>query len=566
MRTKQILLALTSLLGTGVSPLALAQDAGQILRDVERNIPKTAPPTPSVPDLAPAAPDDGFLKEGQTVRVAGFRILSTLIAEKELQDQVAEYVGRDCTLGDLKEAAAKISRYYAKRDLLARAVLPRQNLAGGIVTIQVLEARMGRVKIDPSSDTRLDPARAADFIHAQNPAGDPLRPGAVATGVSNLGIIPGMQAVGILDAGEEEGTTDVILKLREPPLLTGTVILDNNSAHDIGRVRGLGMLTMSNPNGFGEQATVVGQVTRASRYGQVSAGAPVLDGELWLEGMGAALTYDIPADVNVSKPSGTAQTAGLVARWLALQSSAEPLSLSLGVEHKWTRDKVAGVQTARNRLASVTLSAHHVLRDQWQGGGVFMLDAAVEAGTVDLSGDAGNKALDKATADTHGRYGKMTLSIARRQSLWEGGDALVALSGQVSSKNLNSSEQFSLGGMNGTRGYPVNAGSGDQGVMLTIEVGHQLQDDLRLAAFWDGGLIEQHKELWEGWQGLESPHNSYVQQDVGASVQWRPLDRIQVNTTVARRIGPDAGRGMDLRAANERRAELRAWMQLILSV
>lgn len=566
MRTKQILFALTSVCGMGVSSLALAQDAGQILRDVERNIPKTPPPTPSAPGLAPASPDDGFLKEGQTVRVAGFRILASLIAEKELQDQIAEYVGRDCTLGDLKEAAAKISRYYAKRDLLARAVLPRQNLADGIVTIQVLEARMGRVKIDPSSDTRLDPARAADFIHAQNPAGDPLRPRAVATGVSNLGIIPGMQAVGILDAGEEEGTTDVILKLREPPLLTGTVILDNNSARDIGRLRGLGILTISNPTGFGEQASVVGQITRASRYGQISAGAPVLDGELWLQGAGATLTYKVPADVNVSQPSGTAQTVGLVARWLALQSSPEPLSLSLGLEHKWTRDKVAGVQTARNRLASVTLSARHVLRDQWQGGGLFMLDAAIEAGNVDLSSDAANKALDRATADTQGHYGKVTLSLARRQSLWEGGDALVVLSGQAASKNLNSSEQFSLGGMNGTRGYPINSGSGDQGALLTIEVGHQVHDTLRLAAFWDGGLIEQHKERWEGWQGLGSPHNSYVQQDVGASVQWRPLDGIQVSTTVAKRIGPDAGRGMDRREANERRAELRAWMQLVLSV
>lgn len=550
----------------GVSPLALAQDAGQILRDVERNIPKTSPPTPAVPDLAPAPPDEGFLKEGQTVRVTGFRILATLIPEKELQDQLADYVGRNCTLGDLKEAAAKISRYYAKHDLLARAVLPRQSLEGGIVTIQVLEARMGRVKIDPSSDTRLDPARAADFIHAQNPAGEPLRPGAVATGVSNLGIIPGMQALGILDAGEAEGTTDVILKLREAPLLSGTVILDNNSAHDIGRVRGLAMLTMADPNGFGEQASVVGQVTRASRYGQVSAGAPVLDGELWLEGMGAALGYDIPADVNVSKPTGTAQTAGLVARWLALQSSAEPLSLSLGVEQKWTRDKVAGVQTARNRLTSVALSAHQVLRDSWQGGGVFVLDAAVEAGTVDLSGDAGNKALDRATAKTHGQYGKLTLSAARRQSLWEGGDALVALSGQIASKNLNSSEQFSLGGMNGTRGYAVNAGSGDQGALLTLEVGHRVLDDLRLAVFWDGGLIEQHKERWPGWQGLESPHNTYVQQDVGASVQWHPLETVQVNGLVAGRVGPDDGRGMDLRTANERRADLRAWMQLVLSI
>lgn len=554
------------MLMTGASQVALGQDAGQILRDVERNIPKAPPPTPSVPGLAPAMPDDDFLKDGQTVRVTGFRIQSSLIPEKELAAQLTDYVGRDCTLGDLKEAAARISRYYAKRDLLARAVLPRQSLEGGIVTIQVLEARMGRVKIDPSSNTRLDPARAEAFIHARNPAGDAVRPGAIAAGVTNLGIIPGMQAVGILDAGEEEGTTDVILKMQEPPLVTGLLVLDNNSASEIGRARALGIVTMTDASGFGEQASLIAQVTKSSRYGQVSAGAPFMDGAFWLEGSGAALTYDIPRSVNTTQPAGNAQTAGLTARWLGLQASGEPVNLSVGVEHKWTSDKVGGLTTASNRLAALTFSARRVMRDQWQGGGAFILDGAVKIGNVDLSGNASNKALDRATADTQGNYAKLTLSAARRQALWQGGDLQITLSGQLASKNLNSAEQFSLGGLNGTRGYPVNAGSGDQGAMLGVELGHMLRDDLRGAIFWDGGLIEQHKERWTGWEGLGSPHNTYFQHNVGASVQWELLDNVQLETTLAKRVGPDAGRGLDLRVANERRSELRAWIQLVLAV
>ncbi|MFC7331870.1 ShlB/FhaC/HecB family hemolysin secretion/activation protein [Rhodocista pekingensis] len=566
MQIRKIALAAAAMLMTGASQVALGQDAGQILRDVERNIPKAPPPTPSVPGLAPAMPDDDFLKDGQTVRVTGFRIQSSLIPEKELAAQLADYVGRDCTLGDLKEAAARISRYYAKRDLLARAVLPRQSLEGGIVTIQVLEARMGRVKIDPSSNTRLDPARAEAFIHARNPAGDAVRPGAIAAGVTNLGIIPGMQAIGILDAGEEEGTTDVILKMQEPPLVTGLLVLDNNSASEIGRARALGIVTMTDASGFGEQASLIAQVTKSSRYGQFSAGAPFMDGAFWLEGSGAALTYDIPRSVNTTQPAGNAQTAGLTARWLGLQASGEPVNLSVGVEHKWTSDKVGGLTTASNRLAALTFSARRVMRDQWQGGGAFILDGAVKIGNVDLSGNASNKALDRATADTQGNYAKVTLSAARRQALWQGGDLQITLSGQLASKNLNSAEQFSLGGLNGTRGYPVNAGSGDQGAMLGVELGHMLRDDLRGAIFWDGGLIEQHKERWTGWEGLGSPHNTYFQHNVGASVQWQLIDNLQLKTTLAKRVGPDAGRGLDLRVANERRSELRAWIQLVLTV
>ncbi len=563
---KKITVSIAALLMSGSSLAAMGQDAGQILRDVERNIPKPPPPTPSVPSLAPVLPEEEFLKDGQTVHVAGFRIESSLIAEKELQAELAGYVGRDCTLGDLKEAAAKISRYYAKRDLLARAVLPRQTLEGGIVTIQVLEARMGRVKIDPTSKTRLNPVRAEAFIHAQNPQGDPVRPGDIATGVSNLGIIPGLQAVGILDAGEQEGTTDVILKIQEVPLLSGTLVVDNNSATEIGRVRGLVIATLTDASGSGEQASLIGQATKSSRYGQLVAGAPLMDGAFWLEGSGAALSYDIPRSVNVTQPAGNAQTVGLTARWLTLQTSGEPVNLSVGFEHKWTQDKVGGLTTASNRLAALTFAARRVMRDQWQGGGAFVLDAAVKLGNIDLSGNATNKALDRATADTQGKYAKLNLSVSRRQALWQGGDLQISLSGQLASKNLNSAEQFSLGGMNGTRGYPVNAGSGDQGAMLGLELGHLLRDDLRVATFWDGALIQQHKERWKGWEGLGSPHNIYFQHDVGASVQWLPLDNLQLKTTVAKRVGPDAGRGLDLKVVNERRAEMRAWLQLVLTV
>lgn len=532
------------------------------MRDVERNIPRPPPPTPALPDILPPAAEGEFLKEGDTVRVKGFRIIATLIPEAELQAQLTDYVGRDCTLGDLREAAVRLTRYYAKRDLLARAILPRQAMKDGVVTIQVLEARMGKVKIDPSSKTRLDPDRAAGFIHARNPEGTPLHPSAVATGVSNLGIIPGTSALGVLDAGEAEGTTDVILKLREPPMVGATALIDNNSAREIGRVRALALLTMTNATGFGEQASLTGQATKSSRYGQVSAGAPVLDGDLWVEGMGAGLTYDIPRKVNVSEPSGTAQTVGLTVRWLALRTSADPISLSVGLEHKWTHDKLAGLTTASNRLAGASFAAVRTVRDDWMGGGAFVFNAMVKVGYVDLSHDAGNKALDKASAGTQGRYGKVTLTAARRQTLWLNGDLTVSLSGQLASKNLNSGEQFSLGGMTGTRAYPVNAGSGDQGALLNLELGQQVRDDLRLSVFWDGGLIEQHMQRWTGWEGVGSPHNTYFQHGAGAGVTWSPFDNVQVKTLVARRIGPDAGKNL----LSEPRAETRAWTQLVVVV
>ena len=49
---------------------------------------------------------------------------------------------------------------------------------------------------------------------------------------------------------------------------------------------------------------------------------------------------------------------------------------------------------------------------------------------------------------------------------------------------------------------------------------------------------------------------------VTAWATWSPFDNVQVKAVVARRIGPDAG--MD--ALSGRRAETRAWTQLVVMV
>lgn len=559
------ILALTALV-VGVSNRATAQDAGQILRDVERSLPRAEPLTPALPDLVPNAPEGEFLKEGETVRVTGFRILATLIPEQELQAQLTSYIGRDCTLGDLREAAAKIASYYGKRDYLARAVLPKQTLDHGVVTIQVLEARMGRVMIDPSSNTRLNRDRAADFIHAQNPEGEPLRPSAIATGVSNLTLIPGMQALGVLDAGEQEGTTDVRLKLLEPKPVSTTLLVDNSSVREIGDIRALGMMAVSDVLGVGEQLSLTGQVTKSSRYMQVLTGAPVMDGDYWLEAMAGALRYEVDRKYNASTPKGDAQTVALNVRWLGLRTSSDPVNFALGAEHKWTNDRVAGLESSDNGVAALTFAAHRRMRDTWMGGGAFVVDGQVKAGFVDLSGNRTNKDFDKATARTQGYYGKANFSVARVQNTWVDGDARITLAAQLSTRNLNSAEQFTLGGPGGVRAYPVSVGNGDQGALLNVELGHRITNDLRLSVHWDAGVIEQHKNTWDGWQDLSSPHNQYVLQGFGAEAQWTPFSNVQARASVSHHVGSDGSRRVTSAALDSRRREMQAWVQLVLTV
>ena len=80
--------------------------------------------------------------------------------------------------------------------------------------------------------------------------------------------------------------------------------------------------------------------------------------------------------------------------------------------------------------------------------------------------------------------------MQRQQRLGEHFSLLLALSGQQASKNLNSSEKFSLGGASGVRAYPQGEGSGDQGVLGTLEVRRSLTEQLQAAVFYDAGTVD----------------------------------------------------------------------------
>lgn len=80
----------------------------------------------------------------------------------------------------------------------------------------------------------------------------------------------------------------------------------------------------------------------------------------------------------------------------------------------------------------------------------------------------------------------------------------VQLSGQIANRNLDGSEMFYLGGMNGVRAYGASEGSGDIGFTATAEVRRQTGiKGLEAAAFIDTGAVKSHNaaliEHLSGW-------------------------------------------------------------------
>lgn len=542
---------------------ALAQqvpNAGNILRGIEETTPPPPQPKPETLTPLPQAEAHPVLGQGETVQVTAFHITATLFPENVLKTVVAPWVGKPCTLADLREAAAQIGRYYQEHGYVARAYLPQQSIQDGIITIAVLEGRMGLVVIDPSSQTRLDPDLVHQIILGRQAAGMPVRFDSVETGIATIAEQPGMQAAGTLEAGASEGLTDLRLKLDEGPRFSGLALVDNEAQRSLGTQRGLAMLSANDITGRADLETLTLMKSDGSSFARLDATVLALPTGLRVGVDATVLRYKVEPYFNTTTPDGWAYTGGMQASQPLWRGDQATFEGRFTYDHKYLVSRDADLITAVSNIDVVSLGVDGSAQDNFLGGGLTHLSLTATTGNLDLSADPANEALQRVTARTEGSYARFNASLSRNQPVAQQLEVVLRLNGQMATKNLDSSEQLSLGGPDGVRAFAVDEGFGSAGFLGTLELGWQAGPSLRLAAFWDGGLIHRYVNTWAGWQNGGNVPNTYGLEGPGVGAHWGITRWLLVDATAAAMVGGDPGRINGYDADGERR-DVRAWIR-----
>jgi hemolysin activation/secretion protein len=163
---------------------------------------------------------------------------------------------------------------------------------------------------------------------------------------------------------------------------------------------------------------------------------------------------------------------------------------------------------------------------------------------------------------TPSHYVKLSFSGNRTQTVIPSvSKLLLNISGQIASQNLNSSEQFYLGGPTGVRAYPVAQGGGAQGALTSIEYQHNLPGTVVGSVFFDAGMVQQYVRPFANWQGQTNADNSYSLKGVGIAAKWQYMG-LQVSTSVARQLGRNPLFNQQGQALNvdSTSARTRAWV------
>jgi hemolysin activation/secretion protein len=86
---------------------------------------------------------------GDSLFVKGFSFTgNTVISQAELKALTQPSVGRSLTLAGLEEIAANVAALYKQKGYtLATAYVPQQQIRFGVVTIAILEGRVGEISV-----------------------------------------------------------------------------------------------------------------------------------------------------------------------------------------------------------------------------------------------------------------------------------------------------------------------------------------------------------------------------------------------------------------------------------
>lgn len=467
-------------------------DAGQVLRDLQPSpglVPATATPLQRIEESTDPSQGPQGKVLVKAVNITGNREIPTA----ELSPLVAPLVGTERSLVQLNAAARRITAWYrAKGFAVARAYLPAQDITDGVITIAIIEGRIASHKI--SNQARLSDERASAHF-SQIRDGDVIRSEQIDRGLLILQDTPGVGAYrATLKPGASVGTSELLIELQGAPAYSGNATLDNHGSRYTGEYRTGGNFNLASPLGIGDQLSF-GALTSGSQlnFGRIAYQLPLGGDGLRVSAAYFDVHYKLGKEFELLQARGTASSATVSMAYPFIRSPLANLSGGASFEDKRLSDHVDATNTATHKKVGITtagLSGN--LQDAWGGGGMNRMDVAVTWGKLRINSPVA-LAIDAASAQTSGSYTKVSWSVSRLQRLTNESLVYLSVAGQQASRNLDSSEKFSLGGPAGVRAYPLAEAGGDEGYKATLELRHAFTPALQGTLFYDWGEVTLNK-------------------------------------------------------------------------
>jgi hemolysin activation/secretion protein len=402
----------------------------------------------------------------QEYRVLGAHLLTKL----EVEEAVYPFLGPARTAQDVDEARAALEKAYQAKGFQTVSVqIPPQQVTGGVVILQVIEGKVGRLRVKGARYFSPEQIKKAAPSLAEGTVPDFNR---VSKDIVALNQLPDRRVTPTLRAGVEPNTVDIDLNVKDTLPLHGSLELNNRYSPNTTPLRLNGAISYSNLWQLGHSAGFSFQLAPENlQDAEVFSGYylvrfPHAD---WL----GLILQGTKQNSNVSTLGGAAvagrnEVVGARAVITLPPGKNFFLSISLGIDWKHYDQSVnltsGQIQTP---LTYYPLTATYSAT--WLGKGY---ETDLNAGiTFNLRGMGSNETeFDNNRFDASGNFIYFRADLSETIDLPRGFQLFAKVQGQVADQPLVNSEQFAGGGLATVRGYLEAEELGDDAIFGSVEL------------------------------------------------------------------------------------------------
>ena len=543
-------LALFGALAAMVANAQVPPDAGRIQEQLRPPEPPRKPPAAQIR----IEPPPGEAKaDTPPFFVASFRLSGVTVFPEQRLVALLGAPQRPMRLSEVQALVERITELYrAQGYIVARALIPAQDVRDGVVEVRVIEGRYERIDISNASD--VTERRLRELLGG-------VKENAVVHGptleraVLLISDLAGIQPKATLEAGTQPGFTNLILEVVPTAFAQYDLTVDNAGSRYTGRNRLSAGVTLNSPLGIGDRLSARAVTSGANLNSvQVSYDAPLGYSSVRAGAYASDTVYKLGDQFAALDASGSARSLGATLVFPAVRTADFNLRVQAAAERRELVDRIGAFGTTNGKAMNlVRWGGSGDTRDDLLAGGLTAFQVLLTQGTLALH-SPDFAASDAATARTQGDFRKLSLAANRLHGLTERLRLIVTYTGQLAHDNLDSSEKFSVGGITGVRAYPPGEAAGDDVHLLQVELRYN-------AGNWRGGrvtpsLFADHAhsrinhQIWDGFNGKNVRRLS----DFGVGMEWALPGAWFARGWYAHRLGREA-------ATAERDKAGRLWLQ-----
>lgn len=392
---------------------------------------------------------------------------NTVVSNKELESLTQPFVGQQLDLPGLERVAEQIAEYYHRKGYtLASAYIPQQDIRYGVVTIAILEGRLGDITVSGNRYYSTDFIRGS-FAEAMEEG--VIRNVALERALLLLNDYPELKVSAVLAPGQSTGSTNILANVEDNRPLHATLDYNNYGFNNISRNRFGAGLEVGNVLFDGATLNLNGILgDHPDRLQFLTGGYAIPLGvhgtKLVLSG--SAGRFDVGAELAALQIRGRIQTYDISIIHPFIKTRFQTLLLDAGFASKDNRLFVLGNLVGNDNVRMARLGINY---DRLDLSGRTYISLYGYQGLGEVLGAMDNNAPLTTRQGADNRFTKGTVAAGRIQSL--GHDLLLVVrgTGQITTGPVVVIEQMLLGGPDSVRGYQLGERFVDEGYTVTAE-------------------------------------------------------------------------------------------------